>query len=140
MKGERHRISPLSLQFNLHPILMQFFFFLQNDHLYGLLMNQKNFLHIWKQGRYILHLKVVIVKQDKCPKYNGSSIIQCPSYDCVQQFTVSSKILCQQLLLIYIYSTFHCRHTAVVSCFTLCSPLSCMNISYTLFIHNLNFR
>ena len=73
--------------------------FLQNDHLYGLLMDQKKILlfyfeegskrdphskllHIWKA-----YLTPKIVKQD-----NGSSILLCPTLYSVQQFTVSSKI------------------------------------------------
>ena len=39
-------------------------------------------LHIWKA---YLTLEIV---QDKCPKYNGSSILLFPTHVCVQQFTV----------------------------------------------------
>jgi hypothetical protein len=56
---------------------------------------------------FLQHIYIVtheIVEQDKCPKYNGSSIILCqskyngssiilcPTHYCVQQFTVSIKI------------------------------------------------
>ena len=71
-------------------------------------------IHVWKA-----YLILDIVKQDKCLKYNGSSIILCPTHYNIQQFTVSSKIQCPHLLLIYICSTFPCWHAAVVSCFTL---------------------
>ena len=51
----------------------------------------------------------------------------------VHLMIVSSNLLCQAKYCVdtyfYIYSTFHCRHTAVVSCFTLCSPLSYMTKS-----------
>ena len=30
----------------------------------------------------------------KCPKYNGCSIIMCPTHYCVQQFTMSRQIQC----------------------------------------------
>jgi hypothetical protein len=64
-------------------------------------------LHIWKA---YLTLEIV---QDKCPKYNGSSISLCPTHYCIQ------NILCQHLLLIYICSTFlfltSCDHTMLRS-------------------------
>jgi hypothetical protein len=64
-----------------------------------------------------------MVKQDKWPKFNVSGILPCPTHHYVQLFTVSSKILCPDFLLIYTCSTFFCRHTAVVLCFALLSPL-----------------
>ena len=63
------------------PILMQF---LQNDHLYGLLMDHKIILlFCFEKGSNFrnfanlegIYLTIEIVKQDKCPKYNGSSIL-----------------------------------------------------------------
>ena len=78
-------------------------------------------LHNWKA-----YLTLEIVKQDKCPNYSWLF----PAYYCVQQFTVSNKILCLHLLLIYTFSTFPCQHAAVVSCFPLYSPL---------FVNKMNF-
>ena len=46
---------------------------------------------------YLLTLE--IVKQDKCPKYSGSSILLCPT-PCVQLFTVSMHCTLVQLSLI----------------------------------------
>ena len=36
------------------------------------------------------YLTLEIVKQDKCPKYSGSSILQCPAIYCVKWNTVST--------------------------------------------------
>ena len=72
------------------------------------------------------HLRLEIVKQDKCPKYNGSS--KCPVHYRVQQFTVSSKIQCPHLLLICMFSTFPLyRHPAVLSCFAMNSRFTMKN-------------
>jgi len=46
-------------------------------------------LNIWKA-----YLTLEIVKQDKCPKYNRSSILLCATHYCVLLFTMSSKVLC----------------------------------------------
>ena len=70
------------------------FFFLQNGHLYGLLMDhwkelqyyfwkghtKSKILHIWKA-----YFTLEIVNKDKCPKYNGSS-----NFKTVNQNTVST--------------------------------------------------
>jgi hypothetical protein len=50
-------------------------------------------------------------------------ILLCSTNYCVQQLTVSSKILCLHLLLSCTCSTFPCRHAAVVSCLNLRSSL-----------------
>ena len=51
--------------------------------------------HIWKA-----YLTLEMVKKDKCPKYNGSSILLCTTHDTcsVQKFTMSGKIQCSHLL------------------------------------------
>ena len=46
------------------------------------------------KGAQIPYLTLEIVKQDKCPKYNGSRILLCPTHYCVQKFTMSNKIPC----------------------------------------------
>jgi len=53
------------------------------------------------------YLTLEIVKQDKCPKYSGSRILQCPAIYCVKWNTVFT-----------LWSTFQS-----LSCFALCSPL-----------------
>ena len=89
--------------------------FLQNDHLYGLLMNHyENLLLYFKNGSNrgpnyrISHiwkvcLTLEIVNQDKCSKLKHITV---SNTFCVQQFTVSSKILCPYILLIYTCSNF----------------------------------
>jgi hypothetical protein len=77
--------------------------------------------HIWKVYLFIQYLILKTVKRDKCAKYSRSSKLLFPVYFCVEQFTVSSKILCPLSLLIC--STLLCRHVMVVFCFTRCSPL-----------------
>ena len=104
---------------NWNPKFEPFFvkFEWQIDHLYGLFIDQKiyfcyfilkmvpnsDILYIWKA-----YLTLEIVKQDKCPKYSGSSILLCP-----------------HLLLIYWYtcSNFPCQHAVVLSCFALHNPV-----------------
>jgi hypothetical protein len=56
------------------------------------------------------------------------SILLCQTHYCVQKFTVSSKILCSDMLLIYTAtsSTFPCWHAVVVSCFALHNHFSSM--------------
>jgi hypothetical protein len=67
-------------------------------------------LHIWK-----VYLTLGIVKQDKCPKYNGSShysfqhitvsnILLCPTYYCVQQFTVKQNTMFTHALYILLFN------------------------------------
>ena len=68
-------------------------------------------LHIWKA-----YFTLEIVKQDKCPKYNGSSIFACSTHYCVR------SIQCPHFHLICTCSTFPCWYSAVVSCFSLCIP------------------
>ena len=67
------------------------------------------------------------VEQVYIKRGSGHSIlldtVNCWTQYCVQQFTVSSKILCPDPLLIYTCSTCPCQHAAVLSCFTLHSPL-----------------
>ena len=46
------------------------------------------YLHIWKE--YLTH---ETIRQDKCPKYNGSSILLCQKHYCVQQVTVKENIV-----------------------------------------------
>ena len=46
----------------------------------------------------------IFVKQNKCPKYNGSSILLCPTYYCVQPFTVSNKIQCPHLFNMHLFN------------------------------------
>jgi len=56
------------------------------------------------------YLTIEIVKQDKCSKYSWFSKWLCPMHYCIQQFTVSNKILCPHLFFIYTCSTFPCWH------------------------------
>ena len=120
----------LSFFKNFHLILMEFFFSKWSS-LWVILLfyfekesksgPNAEILHNWKA-----YLTLEIVKQDKCSKYNWLF----PAYYCVQQFTMSTKILCLHLLLIYTCSTFPCQHAAVVSCFALCNPLFVNNLSF----------
>jgi hypothetical protein len=48
-----------------------------------------------------LSLWFIDEQQDKCPKYIGSTISLVLTHYCIQHFSVSSKILCPHLLLIY---------------------------------------
>ena len=52
---------------------------------YQFLYSLNNFA-IWKA-----YLTLEIVKQEKCQKDNGSSILLCPTHYCVQQFTVKQN-------------------------------------------------
>jgi hypothetical protein len=107
---------------NWNPKFEPFFvkFEWQNDHLYGLFIDQKiyfcyfiskmvpnsDILYIWKT-----YLTLEIVKQDKCPA----------NY-CLQNIMVASKILFPHLHLIDTCSTFPCQHALVVSSFALSNP------------------
>jgi hypothetical protein len=94
---------------------------LQDDHLYGwtskqlcyfilkMCLNVQN-LHIWKP-----YLTLELVKQDKSLKYNGSSILLCPTFYCVKQFTISTKILCP---------AYYCVQHFIVSSNLLYQPIS----------------
>ena len=62
-------------------------------------------------------------------KTNAQNTVDPPNL-CVQQFTVSSKILCPLLLLIYTCSTFPCQHVVVISCFVWRSPLFIFFLSF----------
>jgi hypothetical protein len=78
-------------------------------------------------------------QMSNCPKFNGCSIFMCQTHFCVHQFTVSSKIMCPQLLLTYTCLTFSCQHAVVVwSYFTLLRPLLsfCMYNLYFLYPHS----
>ena len=68
-----------------------------------------------------LFLTIEIVKQDKCLKYTGSNKLMFPAYYCVQQFTVSSKILCfyytlVQLFLVKMLWSYHALLCIAIYC------------------------
>ena len=63
------------------------------------------------------------MKQSKWSKYSGSSKLLFPTYYCVEHIIVSSNLLCPHFLLLYTWSKFPCQHAAVISRFTLSSPL-----------------
>jgi hypothetical protein len=124
-QDRQQKLNPKIWTFLYH-ILKQFF--LQNDHLYGLLMDHyENLLLYFKNGSnrgpnygisYIwkVCLTLEIVNQDKCSKLKHITV---SNTFCVQQFTVSSKILCPYILLIYTCSTFPSHHAMVVLCLAL---------------------
>ena len=106
--------SIIGIFFIFHPILIWFFVKWSS-----LLDHRKMLLFYLKKGQNskILHIWKAL-KQDKCPKYCGSSILLCLTRYCVQQFTVASKGLSSHLFLMYTRSTFSCRHAAFLSCFS----------------------
>ena len=84
----------------LHPILMHFFW--QNEYLYGSLMNQKNvLLFYFKRGpNWKAYLTLEIVKQNKYPKDNGSSILLCQAKSVfTQMFNFPLSTCCSHTML-----------------------------------------
>ena len=82
----------------LHQILMQLF--LQNDHLYGLLID--NFTILFRKGVQITKFRIIWKSYRVLNTWNIKTRQLCK----IHQFTVSSKILCPHLLLICTSSTF----------------------------------
>ena len=94
----------LGILWKKKPILMQIYFFSKIiifTVYWRALKAFCNYIsHIWKVYLFIQYLMLKTVKRDKCAKYSWSSKLLFPVYFCVQQFNVSSKILCPLSLLI----------------------------------------
>ena len=115
------RISSISYGFRDKPNQCSF---KQNDHIDVLLMDQKkNLLFYYKKRSkrdqnseishvWMAYLELEIVKQDKCPKDNGSSILLCPAIYHVKTNSLSTLLfyhtLVQLALVGMLWSYFAC--------------------------------
>jgi len=74
-EDNKSRIPKFGLSYFI-PNFNAFFFLLQNHHLYGYCWTINKLCHNISK----ISLKLEIVKQDKCTKYNVSSISQCQTH------------------------------------------------------------